>query len=165
VAVALLVDDDQQLLASVDATAKAAGLDLVTASSWDEGLALFHVLSPNLVIADYNMPGSRLGLQLLVEIRRLRPSVRLVLISGYLDGDDMAQVMALDLVDATLTKGTAIETARAVLSEVRTAAEVADAPTDWKAYANAYLGAATVSESSVDELDGIFERKLGGSAS
>jgi DNA-binding response OmpR family regulator len=97
-ALALLVDDDQQLLASVAASAGTSGLDLITAASWDEGLALFHVLSPGLVIADYNMPGSRMGLQLLAEVRRLRPSVRLVLVSGYLDAEDMARVAALDLV-------------------------------------------------------------------
>src|SRR5271156_380994 len=122
-ALALLVDDDQQLVASIAASADASRLDLITATSWDEGLALFHVLSPDLVIADYNMPGSRLGLQLLAEIRRLRPSVRLRLGSGYLDERDMARVAALDLVDATLTKGAAVETARAIVDEIRTAAE------------------------------------------
>lgn len=165
-ALALLVDDDQQLVASVAASAGTSGLDLITAASWDEGLALFHVLSPELVIADYNMPGSRMGLQLLAEIRRLRPSVRLVLVSGYLDAQDMAQVAALDLVDRTLTKGSAIETAQTILSEIRAVSESAESPgpTDWPAFAGAYVQAARVSDESIDRLDKLFGVKLDGGA-
>jgi ActR/RegA family two-component response regulator len=157
---ALLVDDDRPLLASVAASAKTAGLNLVVAGSWDEGLALFHVLSPELVIADYNMPGSRMGLQLLAEIRRLRPSVRLVLVSGYLDAENIAEVAALDLVDATLAKGSAIETAQAIVGEIRTMSESGSSPTDWRRFARAYVHAAGVSTESVDRLDEIFSIKL-----
>ena len=161
-ALALLVNDDQQLVASVAASAGTSGLDLITATSWDEGLALFHVLSPELVIADYNMPGSRMGLQLLAEIRRLRPSVRLVLVSGYLDAQDMTQVATLDLVDRTLTKGSAVETAQAILGEIRTASESAPGPTDWPAFARAYVQAARVSDESIAQLDKLFGVKLDG---
>jgi CheY-like chemotaxis protein len=161
-ALALLVDDDQQLLASVTASAEASRLDLITAASWDEGLALFHVLSPELVIADYNMPGSRMGLQLLAEIRRLRPSVRLVLVSGYLDEQDMARVAALHLVDSSLTKGSAIETAQAIVGEIQEVSESVPGPTDWPAFARAYVQAVRVSDESIDQLDKIFGVKLDG---
>lgn len=158
---ALLVDDDRGLLASVAASANAAGLDLAVAGSWEEGLALFHILSPELVIADYNMPGSRMGLQLLAEIRRLRPSVRLVLVSAYLDAEDMAGVDALDLVDATLTKGSAVETAQAILGEIQAVSESAPSSTDWVAFARAYVNAAGVSAESIDRLDELLSVKLG----
>lgn len=161
-ALALLVDDDQQLVASIAASADASRLDLITATSWDEGLALFHVLSPELVIADYNMPGSRMGLQLLAEIRRLRPSVRLVLVSGYLDAQDMARVVALDLVDRTLTKGSAIETAQAILSEIGAVSEPEPGPTDWPSFARAYVQAAHVLDESIDRLDELLGVKLDG---
>ena len=157
---ALLVDDHQALLESVAASANAAGLDLITAASWDEGLALFHIFSPELVIADYNMPGSRMGLQLLAEIRQLRPSVRLVLISGYLDADDIVRVQQVGLVDAALTKGSAIETAQSLLDEIQRASESAPGPTDWVAFSHAYLNAASVSSDSIDQLDDIFATKL-----
>lgn len=157
---ALLVDDNRPLLQSVAAAAEAAQLELATADSWDEGLALFHVLSPELVIADYNMPGSRMGLQLLAEIRRLRPSVRLVLVSGYLDSHDIIQVNQLGLVDAALTKGNAVDTAEAILAEIEAAAGSGAGPTDWVAYADAYLAAASVSEAGIERLDAIFAAKL-----
>ncbi len=159
---ALLVDDEQQLMASIAGSARAAKLDLVCAASWDEGLALFHVLSPQLVIADYNMPGSRMGLQLLVEIRRLRPSVRLVLVSGYLDTEDMAKIAALDLVDETYTKGSSVETAQAIIGEIQKASELATSPTDWVEFARAYVHAARVSDEEIEQLDEVLAVKLPG---
>jgi DNA-binding NtrC family response regulator len=161
VSAALLIDDDEDLLASVNRAARASRVDLVTASSWDAGLGLFHVLSPILVIADYNMPGSRHGLQLLARIRRLRPGIRLILVSGYLDEEDMAQVRALNLVDEALTKGTAEETAETIMAQVRAANEQASEPTDWQAVARAAVGAARVGEEDLDRLDEILAKKTG----
>jgi ActR/RegA family two-component response regulator len=163
VASALLIDDDVNLLASVKRAAELAHLDLATAATWDEGLGLFHVLSPNLVVADYNLPGSRHGLQLLAQIRRLRPAVRVILVSGYLDEADMDRVRALDLVDRALTKGSAVETAREIVGEVRAAQASANDPADWKGVADASLTAASVSEEALDELDAILRKKATGS--
>jgi CheY-like chemotaxis protein len=162
VAAALLIDDDLELLAAINRTAKAAKLDLITASSWDEGLGLFHALGPNLVIADYNMPGSRHGLKLLARIRRLEPGVRLILVSGYLDEDDMARVRELNLVDAALTKGSAEETAQTIVEEVRRAQSEAPNPTDWVAVANASVEAARVGDDDLDRLDEILVKKANG---
>jgi CheY-like chemotaxis protein len=159
---ALLVDDNRPLLESVAAAAAAATLELVTADSWEDGLALFHVLSPELVVADYNMPGSRMGLQLLAEIRRLRPSVRLVLVSGYLDAEDIAQVDQLGLVDATLTKGNSVETAQAIMAELQAVADSTAGPTDWVDFADAYVTATSVPAGGIDRLDALFAAKLEG---
>ena len=157
---ALLVDDDVQLLESVKAVAKLGKLDLVTAASWDEGLALFQVLSPELVIADYNMPGSRHGLSLLHRIRQLRPSVRLILISGYLDEDDMEQVLRLGVADRAMTKGTAVDTASEIVREIQAITSKTHAPTDWVEYSNAHLRASEISDDVLDELDTLLRKKL-----
>jgi CheY-like chemotaxis protein len=159
---ALLIDDDVDLIESVKRAASAARLDLVTATTWDEGLGLFHVLSPNLVIADYNMPGSRHGLMLLARIRRLRPSVRLILVSGYLDEDDMDRVRELNIVDRALTKGSGVETARAIVDEVRQAERDSDLPTDWVSVAHAFVDAAAVSDEDLERLDQILVRRASG---
>lgn len=157
-ATALLIDDDVELIESVKRAAVAAQLDLVTATSWEEGLGLFHVLSPNLVVADYNMPGSRHGLMLLARIRRLRPSVRLLLVSGYLDEADLEKVRALNVVDRALTKGSVVETARAIVEEVREAQAQADAPSDWVAVAQAVVDAAAISDGELEQLDAILRK-------
>lgn len=77
---ALIIDDDESLLESIRRLADLRDLRLDTASTWEEGLSLFHVIAPCLVIADYHMPNSRNGLQLLAEIKGLQPSVRVILL-------------------------------------------------------------------------------------
>jgi AmiR/NasT family two-component response regulator len=49
---ALLIDDDTALLERVHRTARLAGLEALTAATWEEGIRLFHLHSPDLVIAD-----------------------------------------------------------------------------------------------------------------
>lgn len=159
-ALALLVDDDTGLLASVEGTVSVAGLDLVTAASWDEGLALFQILSPDLIIADYNMPESSHGLRLLVRMRRLRPSVKVALVSGYLSEDDLKRVADRNFVDTAMTKGSAVETARAITSAVKDLGGEAAAPTDWVEYAEAYLRTSQLSTNELDELDALLADKV-----
>ncbi len=150
---ALMIDDDEALRESVQRTASLAGFELMTVPTWDEGLTLFHVHSPDLAIVDYNLPGSKHGLKLIAEIRSLRPSVRLILLSAYIDDDDVSEIESLGLVDRAISKvasGNAIE---AILDELRAASERAGRPTNWVDVAVAHQRAETVSSSALDELD------------
>jgi hypothetical protein len=64
--------------------------------------------------------------------------------------------------DRTLAKGSAIETAHTILSEIGAVSESAPGPTDWPAFARAYVQAARVSDGSIDQLDKLFGVKLDG---
>lgn len=150
---ALLIDDDVNLLETIRSNVEELGLELHTASSWDEGLALFHVVSPTLVLADYNLPGSSHGLRLLLEIRSLRPSVRLVLVSGVVNPDELSKVEALGLVDRVLSKGTGMESTRQILAEVSGASATRDEPTDWTSFAQALVDHRSFDEKAIEELD------------
>lgn len=152
-AYALLIDDNEALVASVKRAAVLAHLELETASTWDEGLALFHVLGPNLVIADYHMPNSRNGLQLLAEIKSLRPSVRVVLVSAYINDEDIEKIMSIDLVDGALRKLNMVATTEAILTLIEEAAQTANDPTDWANAADATVRAGGVSKADLDQLD------------
>lgn len=158
---ALLIDDDKALLESVKRTAELAGHDLLTADSWDDGLNLFHVHSPDLVIADYNLPGSRHGLQLIAAIRQLRPSVRLVLLSAYIDEHDIAEIAGLDLVDRAISKVSSTDAMAAVLDELSTAAQRASEPTSWIDFAKAHARAASVDEAALEQLDRRLQGRRG----
>lgn len=156
----LFIDDDKALLASTSANAQVRGFEIDTAESWDEGLASFHVEDHDLVVADYNMPGSRNGLTLLAKIKRLRPTVRVVLISGYLNETDMKAVEGLGLIDRALVKGTE-DTTAALMGEIEDAmAKDQDRPIDWLRSAAAYAAPAAVSDDDVEALDRILRGRL-----
>lgn len=150
---ALLIDDDEALVASVKRAASFGGLELDTAASWDEGLSLFHALGPNLVIADYHMPGSRHGLQLLAEVKSLRPSVRVVLVSAYINDEDVERILALDIIDGAMRKLNLVATSEAILQMIEEAAETADEPTDWTQVAKATVRAGGASKEKLEQLD------------
>ena len=153
---ALLIDDNQSLLKSIERLATVNDLRLDIAATWDEGLGLFHVLAPSVVIADYHLPNSRHGLQLLAEIKRLQPSVRVVLVSGYINDEDVHRVEALGIIDRALRKTGLTQTAENILDEIRSANESDDQHTDWVAFANARVRAAKASGEELDKLDELF---------
>ena len=53
----LVVDDDKILLKLIDLSLRREGFSVFTATSGEEGLALFHQIAPDLVILDVMMPG------------------------------------------------------------------------------------------------------------
>lgn len=159
-AATLIIDDDVDLLDTWTRLAHAKGLAVNTAPTWDEGIALFHILSPDLVIADYNLPGSAHGLQLLAEIRRLRPSVRLVLISGAVEPSKLVEVERLSVVDRVLSKGDAGTATSVVLEEIERASSQATRPTDWRAFATASLAAASSDAEALESVDVLLTSSL-----
>lgn len=156
---ALLIDDDQSLLKSIKRLADLNQLRLDTAATWDKGLGLFHVLAPSVVIADYHMPNSRNGLQLLAEIKRLRPSVRVILVSAYINDRDVERVESLGIIDRALRKTNLMQTAGTILDEIRCANESDDDQTDWLAFAKARVRASRASGEDLDRLDEFFKKK------
>lgn len=154
---ALLIDDDQALLSSIKRSAELKHLRLEVSDTWDGGMSLFHILAPSVVIADYHMPNSRNGLQLLAEVKRLHPSVRVILLSAYITDDDVRQIEALGIIDLALRKTELTQTMEKILDEIRGANEIDD-DTDWVAFAEARVHAAKASSEDLDRLDGFFRK-------
>jgi CheY-like chemotaxis protein len=77
------------------------GYRVLTANSGREGLALFATHPVTAVVLDYRMPEMDGG-QVAAEIRRLKPDVKILLLSAYLD---LPQEL-LNLVDGRVVKGT-----------------------------------------------------------
>lgn len=155
---ALLIDDDQSLLDSIGHLATLSNLRLDMAATWNEGIGLFHVLAPHVVIADYHLPNSRNGLQLLAEVKRLQPSVRVVLLSAYITEEDVKRIEALRIIDRALRKLDSNQTIKSVLDEIRWANESNDDDTDWVAFAEARVRALSASSEDLDRLDEFFRR-------
>lgn len=160
IASALIVDDDTALLDTWTRLIEANGLAVETADSWESGLIAFHVLSPELVIADYNLPGSAHGLKLLAEVRRLRPTVRLILISGVVEPSQLAAAEALGLADRVLSKGDSAHAIDAIVVEIGKVAAVASSETDWAALADAWIKAAAIDPVSLETLDQLLSSSV-----
>lgn len=155
---ALLIDDEQDLIQSVRALVDAQGLELLTAASWNEGFDLFLTLSPDVVIADYNLIGIETGLELLLKVKQLRPGVRVVLLSGYLTDAEVSAVEASAVVERALRKNGA--GMAAVAEEIREASQRAAEPTDWVSVATGYQSGA-FDDSEIQLLLGQLRRPVG----
>lgn len=99
--VVLCIDDDESGLALRKLMLEGEGYEVFTATSGDEGLALLRSVETDLVILDYQMPGMN-GADVARWIRKERPDLPIVLLSGYIDD---VPATALHLVAALVTKG------------------------------------------------------------
>lgn len=96
----LCVDDEKIGLRVRKIMLESRGFKVLTASSGQQGLAVFDDNEVDLVVLDYYMPGLTGG-QVAAEIRRRRPNVPIIFLSAYfsLPPDD------LELANAFITKG------------------------------------------------------------
>ena len=77
----LLIDDDVGVLDSLRLLLEAYGYRVVTASDGRKGLAAFEQHPPAVVITDILMPEQD-GIGAIREMRRLRPSAKIIAMSG-----------------------------------------------------------------------------------
>jgi DNA-binding response OmpR family regulator len=77
----LLIDDDIAVLRTLEIILSDLGYDTATAKDGIEGLRAFHKIHPDLVITDLIMPEKE-GLETIIEMRRERPEVKIIAISG-----------------------------------------------------------------------------------
>lgn len=98
-AVVLCIDDSQDMLECERVFLESFGYTVLTAPSGDKGLELASMFSVDVVIVDYFMPEMN-GLELALEMRRLRPKAPIILLSGTTDIPEQA----LKSVDAFVTK-------------------------------------------------------------
>ena len=94
----LCIDDDEAILCYEKAILERAGYTVLTAASAQQGLQLASMCQCDAVLLDYEMPGMN-GHEVAVEIKRLRPELKLVLFSG-----SDVPTQALALVDAFVPK-------------------------------------------------------------
>ena len=101
----LLVDDDRDYCDALAANLENNGCDVDKCYDGKTGLALARSTSPDVIILDIIMPDKE-GIELIFEIKALRPSLPIIAISG---GGRMAREFVLDMAkgvgaDATVTK-------------------------------------------------------------
>jgi two-component system, NtrC family, sensor kinase len=81
----LCVDDEKNLLKSIQRLFLDHNYEILTATSGNEGLEILRKVSPiQIVISDFRMPGKN-GVEFLSEVRKNWPDTVRIIISGYAD--------------------------------------------------------------------------------
>ena len=95
----LCIDDNQNVLECEKAFLETFGYTVLTAPSGGKGLELASIHPVDVVIVDYFMPEMN-GHEVAIEMRRLRPQARIIMLSAAVDVPEQA----LRLVDAFIAK-------------------------------------------------------------
>jgi CheY-like chemotaxis protein len=113
----LLVDDDASARKSMHRILRYAGYRVLEASSGKRAMAVFarHSSQVDLLIADGVMPGMG-GLDLVEKLRRQRPDLKVLLISGYQDAPATHQVAPVALIHKPFAGAALIEKIGEVLN-------------------------------------------------
>lgn len=104
--VALVIDDNATIRGFIAEVLGRAGYQVVEATNGHEGVRLSQEFTPEVVISDIYMPGQD-GIYVLRELKRLKQSARIVMISGgsrLLSGFDALSCAKKLGADATLRK-------------------------------------------------------------
>lgn len=87
----LIVDDEKTIATTLAAILKMAGLECCATFSGEEAIEVAKTYRPDLLIADFKMPGIN-GLETAVAIKKLLPACRVFMLSGHLTESDYDSV-------------------------------------------------------------------------
>ena len=101
----LVIDDDSGMRYTLARVLSSGGHEVVTAEDGDRGMEAFRRLLPELVITDIFMPEQE-GIETIRQIRRERPTAKIMAISGSISGDrfDVLEIARLLGADDALQK-------------------------------------------------------------
>jgi CheY-like chemotaxis protein len=109
----LCIDDNDGVLSYHRALLERRGFEVLTAASARQGLQIAKVCEVAAVILDYHMPEMN-GHEVATEIKRLRPQVPIVMVSG----EDEIPEPALSVVDAFVSKNEGLSRLLPVIAQV-----------------------------------------------
>ncbi len=94
----LLVDDEKEFLDSLAERMKTRGMDVSTATSAPDALKKTEGESYDAVVLDLMMPGMD-GLEMLKVLKKKRPEIQVILLSGHATVDKGIEAMKLGALD------------------------------------------------------------------
>jgi CheY-like chemotaxis protein len=89
----LLVDDDPNILETAKDILEDAGYEVAVASTMAEGLTALQGQTYQILLSDLNLPDGS-GLKLAERAKELAPSLRIMLMTGQIDGAQPAGLQA-----------------------------------------------------------------------
>jgi two-component system NtrC family sensor kinase len=94
----LIIDDEEANVRVLAMSLRSDGYAVVTACSGEEGLAVYHDETPDLVLTDIKMPGMD-GLEVLKHIKAENPDATVVIITGHGDIENAIEALKLGASD------------------------------------------------------------------
>jgi DNA-binding NtrC family response regulator len=94
----LIVDDELIVRQSIREWLKDAGYQVATAESGEEALQMLETQDFSVMVLDVRLPG-KTGIQILKEIKTLKPQIKSIVITAYPSAELAVEAMKLGAVD------------------------------------------------------------------
>jgi DNA-binding NtrC family response regulator len=94
----LIVDDEPQVAEVLAKSLSRQGHQARVAHSGQEALEALKTSSPDALFLDISMPGMN-GLEVMAEVKRMKPSLAIVVITGHATPDEVEHVKRMGAVD------------------------------------------------------------------
>src|SRR5256714_1383934 len=94
----MIVDDEPQVAEVLAKSLSRQGHKTTVVHSGEDALRIISHAAPDALFLDVSMPGIN-GLEVLAEVRRTRPQLAVVVITGHATADEVEQVKKLGAVD------------------------------------------------------------------
>lgn len=94
----MIVDDEPQVADVLARSLTRQGHRTTVVHSGQEALDRLRTLAPDAMFLDVSMPGLN-GLDVMAEVKRLKPALAVVVITGHATADEVERVKALGAVD------------------------------------------------------------------
>lgn len=94
----MIVDDEPQVAEVLAKSLNRQGHRTTVVHSGEEALRILKTWSPDAMFLDVSMPGMN-GLDVMAEVKRLRPSLAVVVITGHATPDEVEDVKRMGAVD------------------------------------------------------------------
>jgi DNA-binding NtrC family response regulator len=94
----LIVDDEPIVRESIRDWLKDAGYQVAIAESGEEALKMMETQDFSILVMDVRLPG-KTGIQILKEIKALKPQIKSIVITAYPSADLAVEAMKLGAVD------------------------------------------------------------------
>jgi len=114
---ALLLVEDEAILASTLCECLSNQYDIAVAGNVADAMALLNSRKFDLILSDHMLPGKKQGLDFLMDALALKPEVKRILMTGYLNPELLSRSSGLAQLSACLIKPVELTRLRKELDE------------------------------------------------
>lgn len=94
----LVVDDDEVLRSRLQRAFVRRGFSVCCADGYEQAIVAARESNPEMAVLDLKMPGKS-GIELLMELRRIRPKIKVVMLTGYANIANAVEAIKLGAVN------------------------------------------------------------------